>query len=121
MVRDLAHRTLARLGYTVLEARDGAQALQRCEDYDGPVYLLLTDVVMPGGMSGPELAERLAVLCPQAKVLYMSGYIDDAIVRHGRLGSSALLMQKPFTPAMLAQKVRDVLGKATPSGQDQRF
>jgi hypothetical protein len=74
----------------------------------GPIHLLVTDVVMPE-LSGPELAKRLAVTRPQMKVLCMSGYTDDSIVRHGVLTTGVAFIQKPITPASLAQKVREVL------------
>lgn len=110
-VRSLAQSILEQHGYHVLAARDGVQALQIAIDYSGPIDLLLTDVVMPG-LSGPELTQRL--LCHQAavKVLYMSGYTDDAVVRHGLLTADVSFIQKPYTPASLARKVRLVLDDA---------
>jgi two-component system cell cycle sensor histidine kinase/response regulator CckA len=110
-VRVLVRRVLDRHGYRVLEAESGAQALELLESYPGPVHLLLTDVVMPG-MSGRELADRLVPRFPQMRVLYMSGYTDEAIVRHGVLDPGIALLEKPFTPDVMLRKIRDVLDSA---------
>jgi signal transduction histidine kinase len=109
VVRDLVRLVLLKRGYTVLEARDGEEALWACEQHEGPVHLLVSDVVIPGVMSGRDLAERLETLYPGMKVLYMSGYTDNAIVRHGVLELGVAFLQKPFTPASLARKVRETL------------
>jgi len=108
-VRDLAYFILLEKGYRVLPARHGAEAIQIGEQQTGPIHLLLTDVVMPGGMSGRELAERLKRLRPGLKVLYMSGYTDNAIVHHGVLEPGTAFLQKPFAPDTLARKVRETL------------
>jgi CheY-like chemotaxis protein len=108
MVRGLIREALRRKGYTVLEAANGADALQMCEQQAGPIHLLLTDVVMPG-MGGRALAERAARLRPGLKLLYMSGYTDDAVVRHGVLQAEAAFVQKPFRLDDLLRKVREVL------------
>jgi two-component system cell cycle sensor histidine kinase/response regulator CckA len=107
-VRDITRRMLARHGYTVLEAPDGETALRIAAKHHGPIDLLLTDVVMPG-LSGRQLATQLVALRPKMRVLYMSGYTDDAIMRHGILQLGVAYLQKPFTPELLAAKVRGVL------------
>ncbi len=101
-------------GYRVVEARNGTEALVVGEQHEGPIHLLVTDVVMPE-ISGPKLAERLAVLHREMKVLYMSGYTDEAIVHHGMLDTGAAFLQKPFAPDELARKAREVLD-APPQG-----
>ncbi len=109
-VRNLAVLILRKQGYRVLEAAQGGEALLICEKHQGPIHLMVTDVVMPG-MGGPELAERLGTLHPEMKVLFMSGYTDDAIVHHGVLKKGTEFIQKPFTPDGLARKVREILDK----------
>ena len=99
---------LERQGYTVLEAPDGEAGLRLAQRHRGVIHLLLTDVVMPR-VGGRELAEQLARLRPDVKVLYASGYTDDSVVRHGILESGTAYLQKPFSPESLARKVRDVL------------
>jgi two-component system, cell cycle sensor histidine kinase and response regulator CckA len=108
MVRRLARESLMMNGYTVLEAANGSQALSICQQHKGPIHLLLTDVVMPG-MSGKHLAEAAVKLRPDTRVLYMSGYTDRAIVRHGVLDEDIAFLAKPFTPDALALKVIEVL------------
>jgi PAS domain S-box-containing protein len=107
-VRLLVGETLKARGYKVLVAEGAAQALKIAEQHAKPIHLLLTDVVMPQ-TGGKELAKRLSTLHPETRVLYMSGYTDDAIVRHGILQGSMALLQKPFAPNALARKVREVL------------
>jgi len=107
-VRSLARRSLEACGYTVLDAADGPAALAASTHHGGGIDLLVTDVVMPG-MSGRELAERLAPKRPGMKVLYTSGYTDDAMVRQGVLTAGVAFLQKPFVPETLARKVREVL------------
>jgi CheY-like chemotaxis protein len=107
-VRALVKQVLARQGYTVIETRHGQEALEECGRHAGPIPLLLTDVVLPQ-MSGRELAERLKALHPDMKVLYMSGYTDDAILRHGVIDQETAFLQKPFTTTVLVRKVREVL------------
>jgi PAS domain S-box-containing protein len=107
-VRKLAGKILERQGYRILETFNGDDALVACERSRSPIHLMLADVVMPG-MSGSELAKLLKPLYPQIKILYMSGYTDDAIARHGVLEKGVDYIQKPFTMEGLARKVREVL------------
>ncbi len=108
-VRTLARQVLEQSGYTVLEAAYGDEALALYRQHRNSIHLLLTDVVMPGGMNGRELAMQLKAGHPKLKVLFMSGYTDDAIVHHGVLEADLLFMQKPFTPRTLLRKVRETL------------
>jgi CheY-like chemotaxis protein len=108
-VRVLVRRVLDRAGYRVLEAESGPAALALLDAETGPVHLLLTDVVMPG-MSGPELAARVTPRFPAMRVLYISGYTDEAIVQHGVLDPSVSFLEKPFTPEILLRKIREVVG-----------
>ncbi len=107
-VRGLARTALRAQGYTVLEATGGAEAEQIASTHNSPIHLVLTDVVMPE-RSGREVADALRTRRPGVKVLYMSGYTDDAVVRHGVLEATDAFLQKPFTPLGLARKVREVL------------
>jgi PAS domain S-box-containing protein len=107
-LREMIREILELEGYTVLVANNGYEALSICEKYERAIDLLITDVVMPE-LSGRELAERLSRNCSKAKVLFMSGYTDDAIIRHGVLQAGASFLQKPFSPDALTHKVREVL------------
>lgn len=107
-VRGLVQETLRLHGYTVLEARHGIEALMTGAKHQGPIHLLLTDVVMPQ-MSGPEVAEKIQVVRPGIKVLYMSGYPDHPAFERGGILRPSSFLPKPFTPNVLAKKVRDVL------------
>jgi PAS domain S-box-containing protein len=107
-VRELAREYLEMSGYTVLEAENGHTALELAAMHAGPIHLLMTDVVMPG-ISGRELANRVVGIRPGINVLYMSGYTDQAVVRNGILQTGAVLLQKPFTLATLATKLREIL------------
>ncbi len=109
----LARDILQARGYTVLTANDGEEALRLAEDYAGPIHGLLADVVMPG-MTGPELAERLRGTRREMKVVFMSGYTTEVIDRYGLLDYGAPLICKPFTPDLLAQKVRETLDYRSP-------
>jgi two-component system cell cycle sensor histidine kinase/response regulator CckA len=107
-LRHLAMRMLKSAGYTVLTASNGGEALLVLERHEGPVHVMLTDVVMPG-ISGRDLATRMADAHPEIKVLYTSGYTDDAILRHGMLDDLTHFIGKPYTVAELTRKVREVL------------
>jgi two-component system cell cycle sensor histidine kinase/response regulator CckA len=107
-VRDLCRRALVAQGYRVLEASNGEQALELAEEHGGPIHLLLTDVVMPG-INGRELAERLGATRPDAALLFVSGYTEDVMVHRGAQEADIPFLQKPFTPAGLLGKVREVL------------
>ena len=110
--RRLTRTILERQGYTVLAAEDGQIALALLEKHEGPLHLLLTDVILPG-MNGRELSARIAEKHPGLKVLFMSGYTDNVIVHHGVLEKGINFMQKPFTINALAAKIREVLKKGT--------
>jgi PAS domain S-box-containing protein len=111
-VRELAREYLEMSGYTVIEAEDGHTALELAAMHAGTIHLLMTDVVMPG-ISGRELAERAKLIRPKIKVLYMSGYTDQAVVHHGILETDAVLLQKPFTMTTLSTKLREILTAET--------
>ena len=111
-VRELTGRALKAQGYTLLEAQDGQAALELSNRYSDPIHLLLTDVVMPG-MTGRQLAERLRPHRAEMRVLYMSGYTDDAIALRGVLAEGTMFLAKPFTEEALTQKVRAVLDSGT--------
>jgi len=107
-VRELVRETLKSKGYNVMEACDGVEGLKVAEEYPNPIDILITDVVMPG-MSGRELAQRVTAARPQIKVLYLSGYTEDAILHEGVFEPGTAFLQKPFTLHGLARKVREVL------------
>jgi PAS domain S-box-containing protein len=107
-VRELVRETLKARGYSVIEASDGIEGMRVSEEYQGKIEILITDVVMPG-MSGRELAKRVAAERPNIKVLYLSGYTEDAIIHEGALEPGTAFLQKPFTLQVLARKVREVL------------
>jgi nitrogen-specific signal transduction histidine kinase len=108
-VRKLARTILEASGYTVLDARNGSEGLALCETHQGPIDLLVTDVVMPE-LSGREFAESARKVRPGMKVLFMSGHTRDVVLKEG-IGKGTAFLRKPFAPAELAQKVRDVLDK----------
>jgi two-component system, cell cycle sensor histidine kinase and response regulator CckA len=110
-VRVVTGSILRKNGYEVIEAESAAEAFARSAGHTGPIHLLLTDVIMPQ-LSGPELARRLAPTRPDMKVLFMSGYTDDSIVRHGVLSATMWFLAKPITVAALTAKVREVLDAA---------
>ncbi len=107
-VRQLAKMILQMQGYQVIEAANGADAIQAAREYAGPIDLLLSDVVMPD-LAGSDLADQIRHMRKELRVLYMSGYTDDAIVRKGVAAATDAFLQKPFTPVSLTQKVREVL------------
>jgi two-component system, cell cycle sensor histidine kinase and response regulator CckA len=111
LLRALGCKILRKRGYIVLDAQDGVDALRLAEEHGGTIDLLLTDVVMPR-MGGRPLAEQLLLLRPDVKVLYMSGYTDDVVVRNGLVDATLSFIQKPVSPEALARKVREVLDSA---------
>jgi two-component system cell cycle sensor histidine kinase/response regulator CckA len=111
VLRRLLREILVQHGYTVLLAGNGAEALQRSREHTGPIHLLVTDMVMPQ-MSGRELASRLLPQRPETKILYMSGYTEEAIATHGVLDAGTAFLEKPFSPDSLARKVREILDAA---------
>jgi CheY-like chemotaxis protein len=119
VVRLLAVRTLQDAGYTVLEADSAAAGLKCADQHQGPIHLLLTDVVMPGG-GGRELAESLLATRPELRVIFMSGYTADVVLRRGVVEESVPFLPKPFSPSALAHAVRHSLdvgpGREAPSG-----
>jgi CheY-like chemotaxis protein len=107
-LREVVRETLETFGYTLLEAGHGAAGLAIAESHPGPIHLLLTDVIMPA-MNGAELARRLRAIRPEADVVFISGYTDDAITQHGVLEPGVAFLQKPFSPTQLVRRVREVL------------
>ncbi|OGK79182.1 MAG: hypothetical protein A2X52_00900 [Candidatus Rokubacteria bacterium GWC2_70_16] len=118
-VREVVREILEMSGYVVLEAKLGAEAVQISQRHPGRIHLLVTDVVMPQ-MSGRELAQRLTISRPDMGVLFISGYTDDAIVRHGVLEAGVAFLSKPFTPDALTAKVREVLDAPRAGGDPSR-
>jgi CheY-like chemotaxis protein len=114
-VRSIIRAILSRHGYTVVTAPDGEAALKVLAEDSGKFDLLLTDVVMPA-MGGAELARRIATIAPRIRVLYASGYTDDAVFRQGVVDHGVSFLQKPFSSTTLLTKVREVLASALPSG-----
>jgi CheY-like chemotaxis protein len=114
-VREYIAQALAGLGYQVLRAAGGAEALQLAESHTEPIHLLLTDVVMPK-MSGRELARRLSTSRPNVKIIYMSGYAEDSAVQREMLSGGAGYLQKPFTEERLLRKIRELLGPGSSAG-----
>ena len=108
LVRKLVRTILESRGYAVLDAEGGDEAFHVCRNHQGPIHLLITDVVMPR-MNGKEVAERLRSIYPEMRVLYVSGYTADAIDQHGVLETGIQFLQKPFTPLVLANRVRELL------------
>jgi two-component system cell cycle sensor histidine kinase/response regulator CckA len=108
VVRELVRRTLVLYGYTVLEAANGAEAIELCRQSDAQIHVMLTDVIMPQ-VNGRDLAQAVLESRPETRILYMSGYSGEAVVRHGMLTHEMPFLQKPFTPEALARKLRELL------------
>ena len=108
VIRELIRDILEMEGYQVLMAARGLEAINICQEAVEPVELLITDVVMPE-MNGRDLSKTLAEMYPEMKILYMSGYTDDAVISDGVLEAGTAFLQKPFSPETLAHKVREVL------------
>ena len=111
LVLDILREVLSGHGYTVLTAANGEEGLRVLSSHPGPIHLLLTDVVMPM-MAGPDLSDRAAALRPETRTLFISGYTEHTVIRHGVSGRGAGFLQKPFTPEAVARKVREVLDAA---------
>jgi two-component system, cell cycle sensor histidine kinase and response regulator CckA len=107
-VRGATQKILQSVGYTVVAASDGEEAVRLCAQHVGPIHLLLTDVGMPG-MSGPALVRRLEAMRPAMQVIYMSGYTEDAIVHHDLLAPGTVFLPKPFTAETLVRIMRQSL------------
>ena len=107
-LRDVLGETLEANGYRVLTARDGAEAFQIADAHAGPIQLLVTDVIMPG-MTGRDVVERVTPTRPEMKVLYISGYTDEAIKRHGVISRGSAFLSKPFAAGAFLLKIRQVL------------
>jgi two-component system, cell cycle sensor histidine kinase and response regulator CckA len=108
VVRDLVRQVLQESGYTILEATSGAEAVSLCQEYHGPIHLLLADVILPE-MDGREVARRLTLVRPHMRVLHMSGYAQDSVLGRAVAAEQAIFLQKPFTPDTLRRKVRAAL------------
>jgi len=119
-LRDLTRQFLQRSGYTVLVAENGAAAIQVARQHSGVIDLLLSDIIMPV-MNGRELAQRMAVLSPRTRILFMSGYTENAVWRNGMIDSSVNFLQKPFTLDALTRKVREVLETPIPETEKPRM
>ena len=115
-VREMITDSLTSAGYQVLPAASGEEALKRARQHGGAIDLLLTDVLMPG-ISGRQLAERLLRERPLTEVLYMSGYAEDSVVRHGVLEEGVTLLPKPLTPQRLIDAIEQVLGGGAVAGK----
>jgi two-component system cell cycle sensor histidine kinase/response regulator CckA len=112
-LRELIREILQANGYEVLEAEDPMKAIETVERHQGPIHLLLTDILMPG-MNGPVLAQRVRDRRPDVRVLYMSGHTEDSVAQSGLVEPGALLISKPFTQESLARKLREALGPRSP-------
>jgi two-component system cell cycle sensor histidine kinase/response regulator CckA len=115
----VTHRSLGEFGYEILAAQSPAEAISMSERHRGPIHLMVTDLIMPG-MSGRQLASHLSDLRPEMRVLYVSGYADDAIAHHGVLEPGIAFLQKPFSPNTLGHKVSEVLAAIEPNIRYER-
>ena len=106
--RELLRETLEAHGYSVLVARDGAEALHIAEAHGGPIQIMVTDVIMPG-MTGPRIAELVSPARPEMRVLFISGYSDESVTRHGLIGPGRAFLSKPFGGEVLLRSVREAL------------
>jgi two-component system cell cycle sensor histidine kinase/response regulator CckA len=113
-IRNLLQVALRKSGYTVLAAESGREALELVRDHSGIIDLVITDIMMPE-MDGPELVRELSAIRPETRTLFMSGYLDDALGERGVLPADVNFIQKPFSPRVIAQKVRDILDRTTSS------
>jgi DNA-binding NtrC family response regulator len=113
-VRSLICHTLRKSGYKILEAANGLRAMEVSQNHSDPIHLLLTDTVMPH-MSGSQLAQLMVKARPTLRVLYVSGYTDDSIIRHGVMRESTAFLQKPFSNHVLVSTVREVLNQGVAS------
>jgi CheY-like chemotaxis protein len=115
-VRTLVRDELRKLGYTVVEAKNGVEACLIASQQVGSLHLLLTDMVMPG-MGGRELAQNLSVIKPDLRILFMSGYTDDVGILASHEEGSTAFLQKPFTPEVLARTIRSLLDARVPASK----
>ena len=111
LLRQLVRIILQTRGYTILEASGGMDAIRICQQHEGPIHLLVTDVIMPG-MNGQSLTEQVTTLRPHTRVLYMSGCADSTLLTLSERKTEIAFIQKPFTPDALTRKVRDILDTA---------
>jgi CheY-like chemotaxis protein len=118
VVRRLAERVLQEHGYAVLVSSCGKEALEVAGQHAQPIQLMVTDVIMPGGMNGKQLADRMSVIRPEMKVLYISGYADSSLFSNAEQETPIQLLEKPFSPQNLVQKVRELLDER--AGSDDR-
>jgi DNA-binding response OmpR family regulator len=116
-IRMLVRMALERCGYRVLTAESGTDALEVADRHQGDIHLLITDVMIPD-MNGPDIATELAASRPNLNTLFMSGYMDDALTDHGRRAGHVDFIEKPFSPRVLAQRVREILDRSQPRDRE---
>jgi DNA-binding NtrC family response regulator len=117
-LREVLVRVLKANGYKVLSSSQAPDALGLARLHRGPIHLLVSDVILPG-MRGPELAKHLSQLHPEMRVLYMSGFTDNALMHSGSLPQSTMFLQKPFTPDVLLRRIRDILDESSFGDQSE--